>query len=41
VASLTAYAADPSLAALKPDFTTSLQQMVATLIAGTLARSSS
>ncbi|MEV6486964.1 TetR/AcrR family transcriptional regulator [Streptomyces sp. NPDC051576] len=35
---LAAYDADPSLAALRMDFTSSLQEMVATLIAGTLAR---
>ncbi|MEU6193554.1 TetR family transcriptional regulator [Streptomyces sp. NPDC047061] len=34
---LAAYDADPSLAALRMDFTSSLQEMVATLIAGTLA----
>jgi hypothetical protein len=39
-AMLTAYEADSSLAALKLDFATSLQHMVATLIAGTLARTS-
>ncbi|MGD1221378.1 TetR family transcriptional regulator [Streptomyces krungchingensis] len=35
---LAAYDTDPSLAALRMDFTSSLQEMVATLIAGTLAR---
>ncbi|WP_405590297.1 TetR/AcrR family transcriptional regulator [Streptomyces sp. NBC_01190] len=39
-AMVTAYEADPSLAALKLDFGTSLRHMVATLIAGTLARTS-
>ncbi|MFC5745283.1 TetR/AcrR family transcriptional regulator [Actinomadura rugatobispora] len=37
-AMLQAYAADPALAALCMDFTPTLQQTVATLIAGTLAR---
>ena len=37
-AMLTAYAADPSLAALRMDFTTTLQEMLTTLIAGTLVR---
>ncbi|MFE7311587.1 TetR/AcrR family transcriptional regulator [Streptomyces sp. NPDC057555] len=37
-AMLTAYEADPSLAALRMDFTTTLQEMLTTLIAGTLAR---
>ncbi|PWI20471.1 TetR family transcriptional regulator [Streptomyces sp. Act143] len=37
-AMLTAYAADPSLAALRMDFTITLQEMLTTLIAGTLAR---
>jgi AcrR family transcriptional regulator len=35
---LAAYAADPSLAKLRMDFTRSLQEMLATLIAGTLQR---
>ncbi|WP_405652811.1 TetR family transcriptional regulator [Streptomyces sp. NBC_00019] len=35
---LAAYEADPSLAALRMDFTTTLEEMLATLIAGTLAR---
>ncbi|MFK4105844.1 TetR family transcriptional regulator [Streptomyces sp. NPDC019531] len=35
---LAAYDADPSLARLRMDFTSSLREMVATLIAGTLAR---
>ncbi|WP_460073040.1 TetR family transcriptional regulator [Streptomyces sp. YKOK-I1] len=35
---LAAYDTDPSLAALRMDFTSSLQEMVATLITGTLAR---
>ncbi|MET7574739.1 TetR/AcrR family transcriptional regulator [Streptomyces sp. NPDC005492] len=35
---LAAYEGDPSLAVLRMDFTSSLQEMVATLIAGTLAR---
>ncbi|MES5823178.1 TetR family transcriptional regulator [Streptomyces sp. RG80] len=33
-----AYEADPSLAALRMDFTTTLQEMLTTLIAGTLTR---
>ncbi|MBE8478034.1 TetR/AcrR family transcriptional regulator [Streptomyces justiciae] len=37
-AMLTAYAADPTLAALRMDFTTTLQEMLTTLIAGTLTR---
>ncbi|MGW5392133.1 TetR family transcriptional regulator [Streptomyces koyangensis] len=37
-AMLAAYEADPSLAVLKMDFTTSLRQLLATLTAGTLAR---
>lgn len=37
-AMLTAYEADPSLAALRMDFTDTLSEMLATLIAGTLAR---
>ncbi|MFJ7496855.1 hypothetical protein ACIQZB_38050 [Streptomyces sp. NPDC097727] len=36
-AMLAAYAADPSLAALRMDFTTTPEEMLATLIAGTLA----
>ncbi|GJF32469.1 TetR family transcriptional regulator [Kitasatospora sp. NE20-6] len=37
---LAAYAADPSLAVWKTDFTTALQDVLATLTAGTLARTS-
>ncbi|MBM9507945.1 TetR/AcrR family transcriptional regulator [Actinacidiphila acididurans] len=37
-AMLAAYAADPSLAVLRMDFAASLRQMLATLTAGTLAR---
>ncbi|MFF9511445.1 hypothetical protein ACF1BU_34730 [Streptomyces sp. NPDC014724] len=37
-AMLAAYAAEPSLAALRMDFTITLEEMLATLIAGTLAR---
>lgn len=37
-AMLTAYEADPSLAALRMDFTTTLKDMLTTLIAGTLTR---
>ncbi|MET7700489.1 TetR family transcriptional regulator [Streptomyces sp. NPDC005485] len=37
-AMLTAYEADPSLAALRMDFSTTLEEMLTTLIAGTLAR---
>ncbi len=37
-AMLAAYEADPSLAALRMDFTTTLQDMLATLITGTLSR---
>jgi hypothetical protein len=37
---LTAYEADPSLAALKMDFAATLRQMLTTLTAGTLARAS-
>ncbi|MGW5663496.1 TetR family transcriptional regulator [Streptomyces sp. NPDC003758] len=37
-AMLAAYEADPSLAALRMDFTDTLEEMLATLIAGTLAR---
>ncbi|MEU2222240.1 MULTISPECIES: TetR family transcriptional regulator [unclassified Streptomyces] len=37
-AMLTAYEADSSLAALRMDFTTTLREMLTTLIAGTLAR---
>lgn len=37
-AMLAAYAADPSLAALRMDFTATLEEMLTTLIAGTLAR---
>ncbi|MCY1649288.1 TetR family transcriptional regulator [Streptomyces sp. NPDC012486] len=40
-AMLAAYEADPTLAVLKMDFATALQEMLATLIAGTLARTSS
>jgi AcrR family transcriptional regulator len=39
-AMLTAYEADPSLAALKMDFAATLRQMLTTLTAGTLARAS-
>lgn len=39
-AMLTAYEADPSLAALKMDFADTLRQMLTTLTAGTLARAS-
>ncbi|MFK4110269.1 TetR family transcriptional regulator [Streptomyces sp. NPDC002176] len=39
-AMLTAYEADPSLAARKMDFATSLRQLLATLTAGALARAS-
>ena len=35
---LAAYEADPSLAALRMDFTDTLQERLATLIAGCLAR---
>jgi Tetracyclin repressor-like, C-terminal domain len=35
---LAAYDADPSLAALRMDFTERLEQLLATLIAGTLGR---
>jgi hypothetical protein len=35
---LAAYAADPSLAALRMDFTTTLEEMQTALIAGALAR---
>lgn len=37
-AMLAAYEADPSLAALRMDFATTLKEMLATLIAGTLSR---
>ncbi|MFM9607389.1 TetR/AcrR family transcriptional regulator [Streptomyces niveiscabiei] len=37
-AMLTAYEADPSLAALRMDFTTTLEETLTTLIAGTLTR---
>ncbi|MGW1196583.1 TetR family transcriptional regulator [Streptomyces sp. NPDC002536] len=37
-AMLAAYAADPSLAALRMDFTATLEEMLTTLIAGALAR---
>ncbi|MEV5261677.1 TetR family transcriptional regulator [Streptomyces anulatus] len=37
-AMLVAYDADPTLAALRMDFTASLRRMLATLVAGTLAR---
>ncbi|KOG30069.1 TetR/AcrR family transcriptional regulator [Streptomyces resistomycificus] len=37
-AMLAAYAADPSLAALRMDFTGTLEEMLATLVAGTTAR---
>lgn len=37
-AMLAAYAADPSLAALRMDFTTTLEEILTTLIIGTLAR---
>ncbi|WLW58248.1 TetR/AcrR family transcriptional regulator [Streptomyces sp. YU58] len=37
-AMLAAYESDPSLAALRMDFTTTLEEMLTTLIAGTLAR---
>ncbi|MCA6094718.1 TetR/AcrR family transcriptional regulator [Streptomyces sp. SCA3-4] len=37
-AMLAAYAADPSLAALRMDFTNALEEMLTTLVAGTLAR---
>ncbi|WP_406334224.1 TetR family transcriptional regulator [Streptomyces sp. NBC_00203] len=40
-AMLAAYEADPTLAVLKMDFSTALQEMLATLAAGTLARTSS
>ncbi|WP_330308490.1 MULTISPECIES: TetR family transcriptional regulator [unclassified Streptomyces] len=40
-AMLAAYEADPTLAVLKMDFATALQEMLATLAAGTLARTSS
>jgi hypothetical protein len=39
-AMLAAYEADPSLTAFKPDFATALQEMPATLTAGTIARAS-
>lgn len=39
-AMLAAYEADPSLAAFKLDFVTALQEMLATLTAGTIARAS-
>ncbi|MFI8487445.1 TetR/AcrR family transcriptional regulator [Streptomyces rubrogriseus] len=39
-AMLAAYAADPSLTAFKLDFVTTLQEMLATLTAGTIARAS-
>ncbi|MFJ4635168.1 hypothetical protein ACIP69_05770 [Streptomyces hygroscopicus] len=39
-AMLAAYQADPSLTAFKLDFVTALQDMLATLIAGTIARTS-
>lgn len=39
-AMLAAYEADPSLTAYKLDFTTTLSDLLATLIAGTLARAS-
>ncbi|MFF8911688.1 TetR/AcrR family transcriptional regulator, partial [Streptomyces olivaceoviridis] len=37
-AMLAAYAADPQLAALRMDFTTTLEDMLTTLITGTLTR---
>lgn len=40
-AMLAAYEADPDLAALKMDFAAALQEMLATLVVGTLARTSS
>jgi hypothetical protein len=39
-AMLAAYAADPALAALRLDFTATIRELVAVMIAGLLARSS-